>query len=103
MAYDTIVPVKIGQASLTTGTTVIYTVPSSTRTYVKDIDLANTSASEVSVTLTIGGGALIPGVLIPGNSIFQWTGTQILNATDTIEATASATGVVCSISGAETL
>ena len=101
MAFDTITPTKLGQASLTTGTTVMYTVPASTRTFVKDIDLANTASAALTATITIGGKVLLPAVQVPGNSVFQWTGTQILNAGDTIEATASATGIDCSVSGAQ--
>jgi hypothetical protein len=43
---------------------------------------------------------LIPNVTIPANSIFQWTGTQILNAGDMIQAVASGLGCNLIASGA---
>lgn len=110
MAFDVITPVKLGQAAITAGVTTLYTVPSLTRTFVKDIDVCNTS-STASATVTVylvpsGGTAgtsntLVPGVVIPPNGMFQWSGNQIMNAGDTIQILASATGCTINAGGGE--
>lgn len=110
MAFQTVTPVKLGQAAITTGVTTLYTVPASTRTFVKDIDICNTSSS-TSATVTVylvpsAGTAgtsnmLVPTVIIPPNGMFQWSGNQILNAGDTIQIVASATGCTINAGGGE--
>jgi hypothetical protein len=104
--FQSITPVKLGQVAIGTANTLVYTVPAATRTFLKDIDIANTMSIPISVTVYAGAGqasanVLIPNVPIPANSIFQWTGSQILNTTDTINAVASATGCTISASGGE--
>jgi len=110
MAFDVITPVKMGQAAITTGVTTLYTVPTLTRTFVKDIDICNTSSS-ASATVTVylvpsggtagTGNTLAPGVTIPPNGMFQWSGNQIMNAGDTIQIIASATGCTINAGGGE--
>lgn len=102
-AFQIVTPVKFFQLALTPALTLGYTVPANMVAYLKDIDIPNTTATPIAVTVYIGNGAasvniLIPTVTIPGNSIFQWTGTQILNAGDTIQAIAAAAGcnIICS-------
>ncbi len=99
-----VTPVKFGQVPIGIVSTLIYTVPTNMAAYLKDIDIPNTTAAPIAVTVYIGTGVLpanvlIPGVTIPANSIFQWTGTQILNAGDSINAIASATGCNAIVSG----
>jgi|SRR5882672_2727107 len=109
MAFQDILPVKLGQAAIGIAVSTIYTVPVFTRTFVKDIDIANNNAvaALVTVYLVPSAGAagtsnvLVPNVSIPANTIWQWTGSQILNAGDTIQVIASATGVTINISGGE--
>ena len=88
-----------------------YPVPVKTRVFVKDIDIANTTTASIDVTVylvpsggTAGtGNMLIPGCTIPAKSIFQWTGSQILNEGDTVQFTASAVGCTIHCSGAEAI
>lgn len=112
MAFDSITPSKLGQAAIATTPTLttVYTVPTLTRTIVKDIDICNTSsvsALTVTVYLVPSGGAagtsntLVPGITIAPNAMFQWSGSQIINAGDFIQATGSAAGLTINISGGE--
>jgi len=106
MAYNVITPTKLGQSAIAITNTTVYTVPSSTRALLKDMDIANTTAASITVTVFAGTGVatsntLIPNVSIPAYSLFQWTGTQILDAADTIVAIASATGVTITVSGGQ--
>jgi hypothetical protein len=103
--FQIVTPVKFGQVAIGTTNTLIYTVPPLTAAYLKDIDIPNTTAAAIVVTVYVGNGIstpniLIPGVTIPANSIFQWTGTQILNAGDVMVAVASALGCNAIVSGA---
>jgi hypothetical protein len=109
MAYNNITPVKLGQAAMTTGYVTLYTTPANTRTFVKDLDIINTSAASIGiyVSLVPSGGtagtsnALFYNTQLPANTIVQWAGSQILNAGDTIQVKASTTGCTITVSGAE--
>jgi hypothetical protein len=104
-AFQIVTPAKFCQLAIGTTLTLGYTVQSLAAAYLKDIDIPNTTGAPISVTVYIGNGAtgsnvLIPNVTIPANSIFQWTGTQILNAGDMIQAVASGLGCNLIASGA---
>lgn len=109
--FQVVTPKKLAQAAISATPTVdtLYTVPGSTSTMVKDIDLANTTAASITVTLYLvpsagtpgAGNVLLPSIPVPANGIQQWSGTQVLNAGDMIQATASAVGVTANISGGE--
>jgi len=124
--FQNIVPKRLAQASsgaayANTSYASIYTVPSGTRTFVKDMDICNTTGSSVNVivcfvpaasTTVLGtpgvANAIYYNVAIAANTTLQWKGTQILNgpadntqAGDTIQFKASAAGVTITISGGE--
>lgn len=109
MAYNNITPLQLGQAAITTSYATIYTAPANTRTYVKDIDVINTTATTkgIYISLVPSGGtagtdnALFYNTQLPPNTIVQWAGSQILNAGDTIQVKASATGCTITVSGGE--
>lgn len=109
MAYNDITPVQLGQAAITASVTTLYTVPSSTRAFVKNFDFANTSSGPLTyrVYLVPSGGsagtsnALFYDFLIDSKETINWTGTQILNEGDTIQVEASGTGITVIASGAE--
>jgi hypothetical protein len=111
MAFDVITPTKLGQAAITVAVTTLYTVPAATRTFVKDIDIANTAAlpTTVRVFLVPSAGAaattnaLFYDVAMAANSTMQWVGVQILNAGDTIQIQAAAVGLTITVSGAEAI
>jgi hypothetical protein len=109
MAFDVITPAKLGQAAITVGVTTLYTVPASTRTFVKDIDIANTTAGALNLRVFLvpsagvaaTSNALFYDVPLNANSTTQWVGVQILNAGDTIQIQASGVGLTITASGAE--
>ena len=109
MAYNDITPIQLGQAAIGTGVTTLYTAPASTRAFLKDLDFVNTSAGALTYRIflvpsagTTGtANALFYDFPIDSKENIQWTGTQILNAGDTIQIQASGTGITITASGAE--
>lgn len=111
MAFDVITPAKLGRGAISTTPTVdtLYTCPVLTRAFVKCIDVVNTSAAALTVNVYLvpsGGTAGTDNALLYSRSVpiggnVQWTGTQILNAGDKIQATASGAGLTINISGGE--
>lgn len=109
MAFQRITPAKLAQAAITAGTTTVYTVPASTRTMLKEIDICNTTAGALTVNVhlvpsagTAGtGNALFYGTSINANSTLQWSGVQVMNAGDTIQVQGSGLGLTILASGGE--
>lgn len=107
MAFQSIVGAKLIQSALTTSYTIIYTAPQNSRVYIKDIDVCNTSsaADRFYVHLVPAGesvsaaNALFYNAPINATTTVQWTGSQILNAGDSIQVKASATGCTISVTG----
>ena len=103
----TATPKRLAQAALTsTLTTVLYTVPASTGTIIKEVVISNTSTSAVPVTLRAAGtgvaNTLFPATSVPANSTVVLALSTVLAAGETITggaATASVVGVT--ISGVE--
>jgi hypothetical protein len=111
MAYQNITGIRIGQAEMTTSYLSVYNVPINTRTYVKDITVCNTTSSSINiyVSLVPAGGtvgtanAIFYNTALPGGTTVQWTGSQILDTSDTIQVKASATGCTITVTGGEAL
>jgi len=109
MAFQRVTPTKFGQAAITASTTTLYTVPASTRALLKDIDVVNTTGGAITVDIYLvpsAGSAATSNALfyaysINGNTNLQWTGTQVLNAGDTIQIKASGLGCTIIASGGE--
>jgi hypothetical protein len=109
MAFQNIIGYKLGQAEMPTTYFTVYTVPPNVRTYIKDIDICNTAGSSLRFyvhLVPIGKTAAVDNALfynapINGTTTVQWTGSQILNAGDTIQVKASAAGVTVSVTGGE--
>jgi hypothetical protein len=111
--YQSITPLQLGQAAITTSYTTIYTVPTTTpnatRTYLKDFDIINTTSSIVYIYVSLvpsagtagTGNALMYNNALPAYTTMQWTGSQILNAGTTIQVKASAVGCTITASGGE--
>lgn len=107
--FQSVTPTQLGQAVLTTSYTTLYTVPASTRTYVKQMDICNTTGSSINVFVSLvppagtagAGNALFYNTTLAGYSTLSWTGTQILNAQDTIQVKASGVGCTITASGGE--
>lgn len=101
---------KLFQGAITTGAgTLCYTVPTGIRTEVRDMIIANTTAGALTVALhfvPVGGSAtaanmVLPAKTIAANDIFQWQGTQVLNAGDFIQGIGSGAGITVNITGYE--
>lgn len=109
MAFDVISPVKFGVGEIGLTLTTFRTTAALSRDIIKTMDVANNGASNATVSLYLvpdGGVAdntniIVPGVPVPMNSIFQWSGTQVLNEGDTIQAISSIVGVALHVSGGE--
>lgn len=109
MAFQNITPAKLGQSAATTGNTVLYTTPALTRTFVKDIDICNTTPAPILVRIFLvpsagspaAGNAIAYDWLVAALSTVQWAGSQLLYAGDTIQIRASAPGVTVTASGGE--
>jgi hypothetical protein len=99
--------ILLGQTAVTTSATTLYTVPSSSRTYIETIDVVNTNASVTTFDIYLvpsGGTASTANALfyqqsLNGKQNLQWTGLQVINAAYTIQVKASATGINIAISG----
>jgi len=112
-AYQNVTPVQIAQAALTTSYATLYTVPTNittpTRTYMKQIDVCNTTGSAVTFNLHIvptGGTANTGNALfyvqnVAANSTFSYSGVQVLPTSSFLSAKASTAGLTITISGGE--
>ena len=113
MAFNRITPTRFGSDDLDIAPTLttIRTTPTAARDILKSLDIANNNAGTATVEVYLvpsGGSAdasnmLIPSVQIPPNTIFQWTGTQVMNAGATIQARSDVASVTLIASGGEAL
>jgi hypothetical protein len=109
MAFDVITPTKLGQAAITVGVTTLYTVPAATRTLLKELSIANTTAATINVRVFLvpsagaagTANAFLYDVPVPNNNALQYDGIQVMNAGDTIQIQAAAVGLTITASGAE--
>jgi hypothetical protein len=111
--YQNVTPIQMAQAALTTSYATLYTVPTNattpSRTYLKQIDVCNTTAGALTFYVSIipSGGtagtanALFYGQSVAANSIYSYSGVQILPTSSFIQAKGSATGLTITISGGE--
>jgi len=102
-------PVQLAQAAITASYATIYTTPANTSTYLKDMDVCNTTAATVLLSISIVPSAGSPGAAnalffnlpIPGGSTLQWTGTQLMPPGSTLQVKGSTTGLTITASGGE--
>lgn len=107
MAFQSIVGARLIQVGITTAYVSIYTAPAGSRVYVKDIDICNTGSTTSNVYLhmvPVGdsvstSNALFYNMAIPPYTTVQWTGSQIMNAGDTLRVKATTSGCAISITG----
>lgn len=105
--FQNITAAKLGQAALTATVATIYTTPALTKTFVKQLDIANTTngSLDVNVHLVPAGGsagtanAILYTVAVAAHTTYQWRGVQIMNAGDTLQAKGSSTGLTLTASG----
>jgi len=91
----------LARAAAATSSTTLYTVPSATTTVVTNIVVTNTSASNQSYTLSLGGVVFADTITITAKDTILIDLKQVLVATNTITGFASATSVNFHISGVE--
>lgn len=88
-------------ASVGTGATTTYTVPSSTTSIMMGCNLANRTTSQIAVDVQVAGVYLVKGAPIPANSALSvLDGKIILEAADTVVVTsdtASSADVIVSV------
>jgi hypothetical protein len=109
MAFDVITPTKLGQAAITVGVTTLYTVPAATRTLLKELSIANTTAAAINVRVFLvpsagaagTANAFLYDIAVPLNNTLQYDGIQVMNAGDTIQIQAASAGLTITASGAE--
>jgi hypothetical protein len=109
MAFQNIIGNRLAQAALTTSYVTVYTTPALTRTYVKSIDICNTTAGTLNLYISLvpsggtagTGNALYYNFSVAANSRAQWAGTQILTPGDLISVKASGAGLTVTITGGE--
>ena len=108
--FQNIVGLRLARGQLTASYATLYTCPADKRAYVKDINLCNTHSGNHHAYVSIVPSGQTAGVAFDILSNFQidaydtyrWTGTQIMNAGDTIQVKASTANYITAyISGAE--
>lgn len=108
--FQDIVGLRLGRGQLSAAYTTIYTCPTGKRAYIKDINLCNTHSGKHHAYVAIvpsgqtAGAAfeILSNLGIDAYETYRWTGTQIINAGDTIQVKASTADYITAyISGAE--
>ena len=108
-AYQVISPIRLAAAAVPVTDTIIYTTPLLTRTFIKDINITNTNVAARTINVhivpaagTVGtANALIYGLSIAPNTVYRWTGIQIMNSGDRLYVKGADTGLTVFVSGAE--
>ena len=110
MAFQNITGNVLIPATAVTGAFVtLYTTPASVRTFLKCIDICNTTGGALTVFVSIvaSGGtagtanALYSGISVSANGVLQWRGLQILPAGTFISVKSTTTGLTITASGGE--
>lgn len=108
--YQNIVGKKLGSANMGSTYSTLYTVPSLTRTYVKDINICNVTSNKHYAYVHIvpsGGSPDITNAIaynygLDGGTIYNWRGLAIMNEGDTMQVKADAADKLCVyVSGAD--
>lgn len=94
-------PTRMARVGLTTASAILYTVPAATTALVTEIIINNTTAGDITPTVSLGGLALITGTAVPGNGMITIGLKQVLSATETITGLATAAGLNIFISGVQ--
>lgn len=78
-------------ASVGTTPTTVYTVPAATVSVTIGLNIANVSASQITIDVQCGGVYIVKGAPIPaGSALSVLDGKIIMEAADTLVVTASA-------------
>jgi hypothetical protein len=109
--YQNTTPAFLGQTAVTTSYTTLYTSPANARTYLKQLDICNTTNGALTIYVSLvpnagtagSGNALYYGQSVAANTTFSYSGLQILLPGASIQVKASATGLTITASGAEAI
>ena len=105
-----LIPKKLGQGAIVVSPgLLVYTAPTLITTIIKCIDICNTTAGALTVSVHLvplagtasTANALFYTISIPANSTYQWFGTQIMNAGGFIQAIGSGAGLTVNVGGGE--
>jgi hypothetical protein len=107
--YQNVFPNQLGQLAVTTSYVTLYTVPSNTRTYLKQIDICNTTSGAITIFISLvpsagtagASNALYFGQSVPANTTLSYTGVQVLLSGVTIQIKGGSTGLTVTASGGE--
>lgn len=91
----------LARAAAATSNTTLYTVPAGTTTIVTNIVVTNTASTAATFTINLNGTALYGSASLAANSTAIFDLKQVINATQTISGSASATTINFHISGVE--
>lgn len=110
MAFQNVIGNVLIPSTAVTGSFVtLYTTPASVRTFLKCIDICNTTGGALTlfISLVASGGtagtanALYSGISVSANGVLQWRGLQILPAGTFISVKSTTTGLTITASGGE--
>ena len=110
MAFQNITGNVLIPATAVTGAFfTLYTTPTLTRTFVKSIDVCNTTSGALTVFISLvaplgtagTANALYSGYTIAANTTLSWRGLQVLVAGTTIQVKSTTTGLTITASGGE--
>ncbi len=94
----------VGPQLVTNSAATVYTVPGATTTILRNIHVANTSASAATFFLSLGtdaaGKRLFSGQTIPANGSLDWTGNIPMAAAEILQSYSGTTNVLSVTIGA---
>jgi len=85
---------------LTTTAATVYTVPASTKFYMRHVRIVNVLSTNVNAFISIGSAATptwwLPGSVVYANDSWDWNGVEVIPAGTVIQAYASSS-IACNI------
>jgi hypothetical protein len=105
--YNNVPTLQLSSGAATTGVSTLYTASSGAKSHVNSINICNASSSAATFSIYIvpaggtagTGNAVFYNCSIPANTTTLWTGTLVIPASGTIQASASATTVIFMLAG----
>lgn len=89
------------RGAATTGGETLYTVPAATTTLITTVVVVNTAGAPATFDMSLAGVQLANDVTVPANDSIILEVKQVISATETITALASATTINFHVSGLE--
>lgn len=92
---------RFAAKELATARETLYTVPAGSTAVIRHVSFVNTTGSQITVQLWLGGLTVEPSLAVPASTSRAQDAVWVLPATEAIEAVASAAGLNCFIYGVE--